>query len=330
MVRITVGRKKSSLDSTLQIIKLIMATVLSSSSSATKTSSAASLLRLYGVPLSQPFRSVAWTLLLHRVSFTIQLTVPGAKTSIGSRNENYLKLTNGRSNVIPILQVEEDGRDGTFTIMESPAILTYICERYGSGAARYSSTDQAHADNWLLPPRASKEKTMVDSYMHWHHSNTRRLTRLTAPTLLPQFNLAIDARHIKLAKSTLTTLDTNWLGGGGGNGNGEQRYLAGTLNPTIADILAYEELSQVHHVVSTDVVDLSSYTNIWCWMQRMKQLPYYEQVHKALETFSSTSSSTSDNMPIQKRLSIANKVGLKAINEAQQDTYKSSNLSSKL
>ena len=174
MVRIIVGRKKSSLDSTLQIIKLIMATVLSSSSSATKTSSAASLLRLYGVPLSQPFRSVAWTLLLHRVSFTIQLTVPGAKTSIGSRNENYLKLTNGRSNVIPILQVEEDGRDGTFTIMESPAILTYICERYGSGAARYSSTDQAHADNWLLPPRASKEKTMVDSYMHWHHTNNTR------------------------------------------------------------------------------------------------------------------------------------------------------------
>ena len=182
---------------------------------------------------------------------------------------------------------------------------------------------------------------MVDSYMHWHHTGTRRgIARLSASVLIPELHTSkIEDHHKSLAESTLTKLNTNWLGGGGNsddaqNANGTNDddnnkycYLAGTDYPTIADILAYEELIQIQHVVSSSIVDLSTYTNVWSWMERMKQLPYHEHVHKPLEVFSSTAGS---DLPLQKRLGDATKAGLKAINEAQ-DTYKgNNNLSSKL
>ena len=41
-------------------------------------------LKLYGVPLSQPFRSVAWALLKKREPFTVKMVVPGMKVSEGT------------------------------------------------------------------------------------------------------------------------------------------------------------------------------------------------------------------------------------------------------
>ena len=298
--------------------------------SASTAATASSKLILYGVPLSQPFRSVVWTLLLKHVPFTIQVTVPGidAKNKASSRNENFTKLSNGRTNLIPILQVVNgDEKDSSsFTIIESPAILTYICEKYPSPTPTTTFS--------LLPPPATKEKSMVDSYMHWHHTNTRRcLTRLPAPTLLPHLGLSISENHMNAAQSTLQSLNDSWLGDGG-NSNMEERplYLAGTDSPTIADILAYEEIMQVKYIVSDDIlndIQLSSsrYENVWNWMERMKQaLPYHEHVHKGLHVFHELSNNTTDNeiMPLNKRLAIANKAALQAINEAQETYHPSS------
>ena len=42
--------------------------------------------RLYGVPLSQPFRSVAWACLMKRVPFEIEMIIPGSKDKMGGRS----------------------------------------------------------------------------------------------------------------------------------------------------------------------------------------------------------------------------------------------------
>ena len=50
------------------------------------------VLTLHGVPLSQPFRSVAWACLQKRVPFVAQLVVPGSTAKMGSRSASHLEF----------------------------------------------------------------------------------------------------------------------------------------------------------------------------------------------------------------------------------------------
>ena len=43
------------------------------------------VLKLHGVPLSQPFRSVAWACLQKRLPFEVALVVPGMTSKMGSK-----------------------------------------------------------------------------------------------------------------------------------------------------------------------------------------------------------------------------------------------------
>ena len=70
--------------------------------------------RLHGVPLSQPFRSVAWAMLQKRLPFDVSMVVPGISTRNGSRNEAFLKMNPTGS--IPMLEDSEAG----VTLFESP------------------------------------------------------------------------------------------------------------------------------------------------------------------------------------------------------------------
>jgi glutathione S-transferase len=263
-----------------------------------------SSLKLYGVPLSQPFRAVAWVLLQKHVPFTVKITVPGATSKIGSRHEAFLSLTEHRTNVVPVLQLEEENVN-SLSLFESPAILTHLCERY----------------QWqtLLPPPATPAKALVDSYLHWHHSGTRTLISLTKPLLRPELGVVgISDKDLEEAHSTLSRLESGWLGP-------QRIYLAGTDEPTIADILAYEEILQTHYLAPQNVVDIkSTYPNLWDWMQRMQTLPYHEQVHRALDVLTSSENSALD---INKRLGAATKAGLLALTEAQATFPSSPNLS---
>lgn len=109
------------------------------------------MLRLYGVPLSQPFRSVAWAMLMKECPFEVVVTVPFmADKPLGSKHESYTSKTKARSDRVPMIQ------DGSFYLVESPAILAYLCESRG----------------WmdLYGPPGSQRKSLIDSYMHWHHT----------------------------------------------------------------------------------------------------------------------------------------------------------------
>lgn len=209
------------------------------------------MLKLYGVPLSQPFRSVAWTMLQHHMRFEIILTVPGMKNKMGTLNESFMAKTRGLSSTVPILEDEQ------LCIAESPAILSYLCERYGF-------------DNWYGNPRSSRKAT-IDSYMHWHHGGTRKLAKLQVSKIRPDLKYTETAKDIEEINDVLRSIENGWLR--------EDAYIAG-LDPSVADILAYEEFAQVY--MTELLPQLDEYPRITAWIDRMTQLPYHAEAHHAL------------------------------------------------
>jgi glutathione S-transferase len=238
--------------------------------------------------LSQPFRSVAWALLQKHVRFQVQLAVPGSPhKKTGSRGEDFRALTGGRTTQVPVLR--DDDNDGeSFVVHESPAILTYLCQKYGW-------TD-------LYPAHDLKQKTSVDMYTHWHHEGTRCLSRLIQPALRP--DLSPQPHHPtreelnEQARAMLERLDG--------------AFLAGTPNATIADILCYGEVAQV---VMLGAASLDGYPNLAAWTARMKELEFHDEAHVALATLGDVVAES--DVPMMKRLGGATKAGLQALDAAQ-------------
>lgn len=248
-------------------------------------------LKLYGVPLSQPFRSVAWTLLLRNVPFDIQLTVPGASSRIGSLNDSFLSKTKGRTGTVPLLEIDDES-----CISESPAILMYLCEK----------------NNWsdLYGAPATPRKALIDSYMHWHHTGTRSLAALIRPYVRPELKLQVTDEDHERARKALESLNNGWL-------QGDDDFIATADEPTIADLLAYEEVAQVK-MTGTLLGEngLKEYPNVSAWVNRMKQLPYHDEVHTAVTVLGNLVEPNDTPMP--KRLGAATKAGVAALKEAQE------------
>lgn len=248
--------------------------------------------KVYGVPLSQPFRSVVWLLLQRNVPFQVKLTVPGATTKIGSQHDSYIKKTGVTT--VPVLQTDE-----TTYIPESPAILKHLCETHG----------------WddLYP----KQPAMVDAYMHWHHSHTRHLSKLIRPFLRPEYPEPT-VQDQERAHEIFTSIHDFWLG--------DAEWIAArhTQHPTmtIADILAYEEMVQLTMTGLITEMD-EDYPAIFDWMERMGQVKHHDAIHACIAELGTLEK----GKDVSKLLGVATKVGLKAIQDAQ-DSYGSS--SSKL
>ena len=249
-----------------------------------------SVLKLYGIPLSQPFRSVAWTLLQLGVKFEVKMAVPGMSGKMGSKNEVYANLTPHGHTQVPLLV------DGDVAISESPAIMAYVCERYGNGR--------------LYAPSGTTQKALVDSYLHWHHTGTRQLARPFACKVRPDLKYELTQKEEERIQHVLKTIDSGWLK--------TSPWIAGSPTPTIADILCFGEVSTV---MLTNLVDLqessSYYPNLKEWTQRMAELPYYKESHMALMTLGDLSQEN-DPKAIQKKLGGATKAGLDALKSAQE------------
>ena len=301
--------------------------------------------RLYGVPLSQPFRSVAWALLLLKVPFELVVTVPGQKDSsssiVGARDPQFRQKTRARSITVPLLEIlppsldtpeidstatttatttstshpqPEDPNTGLSSssssygaITESGAILMHVCEQWDTSGVWYGRSGTLY-------------KATIDSYCHWHHTNTRTLGRLasqyflnakspTTTTVNPTEQEAMHKilhrlEHGWLSRTTTTSTEpilsdhTTVLD----NKDVDDLFLAGGSHPSIADLLCYCEVVQVvwtglvlhgpsndnnNNIIqnhSNDTLQSLSqqYPRLGAWMQRMQQLPYHDPVHAAL------------------------------------------------
>jgi len=247
------------------------------------------MLRLYGVPLSQPFRSVAWALMQHKVPFKVEVTVPGSTGKAGSKAEPFISKPMGRLGMIPMIE-EESG----FTLAESPAILTYLAETRG----------------WPLLPSAAAERARISSFMHWHHSGTRTIASVFANYVRPDMKCSEDELSKRLAKAaqTLETLQNVWLADGG--------FIAGQASATIADFVCYEEVTQVQPHYLNLGVDLTPFPKVVAWCERMSALPMHDEAHVALSALGDLR--TPNEVALPKRLSEATKAALKAYAEAQK------------
>ena len=74
---------------------------------------------VYGVPFSQPVRSVLWLLLIKKMPFELKLINPGSSSEGGSRHPEYLKKF--PTGTIPSYEEPDSG----FFLSESHAILSY-------------------------------------------------------------------------------------------------------------------------------------------------------------------------------------------------------------
>ena len=233
------------------------------------------------------------------VKFEMQVTVPGMTSEIGTKHDEFLTLTPYRHSQIPLLVV-----DNKVGIGQSMAIMAYLCDRHGK-------MDSSNNTLQLYAPPGSTERALIDSYMHWHHTNTRKLTIFLAAKARSDLNVTVgDADH-EMAKNVLATLDQGWL-----SYSPASKFIAGSKHATIADILAYGELSALT-MTNLLTVDPDAYPKLTSWMQEMSTLPYYEAAHKVLTTLGDLSAES--DIPLGQRLTEANEAGFKALKEAQAD-----------
>lgn len=132
-------------------------------------------------------------------------------------------------------------------------------------------------------PLDLKKRTEIDTYLDWHHTNTRYgAAGLVFNTLFAaqlRKNSIVDEKRMKEFETTLNrslkSIDQVFLKDG--------KYIGGLENPSIADLSCYSELASLN-MIGFDW--FSNYKNILEWKSRMEKLQHYETVHRALKKVS--------------------------------------------
>ncbi|MEM7218594.1 MAG: glutathione S-transferase family protein [Pseudomonadota bacterium] len=215
-------------------------------------------LRVYGVPNSQPVRAVLWACLIEDLPFELILT----SQNRDAKTPAFLAQVNPRGTIPAI---DDDG----FVLWESHAILVYLAEKHD------------WHDLWPTDPQA---RARVNQYLHFHHRNTRELVINWSRTLWPSVFKKADPSPGWLARNTFPGLTNNaevrahtleiidgWL----------QRtpFIAATASPSLADIVAYEELGQ-NQPRFANCEDYTPYPAIEAWLERMLRLPHHDTAHE--------------------------------------------------
>ena len=239
------------------------------------------LIKLFGVPFSQPVRAVMWLLLHKRLPFEMVLINPGSKGDSGSRNPGYLAKNPGGT--IPMIEEPDTG----FVLAEAHPIMCYLSNVHGWGDVY--PTDHRH-------------RARVDWYLHYHHRTVREASvGLVAPKI--RKDLDIPATRQMAARAILTraleALETGWLA--------NSRYLAGdTL--TLADFAAYVEIGQLQPDF-TNVYDFTPFANVRRWLGEMKRVDGHDTAHVVLAEIGDVSVSA----PSMETIREANKNALRAL-----------------
>ncbi|KAE9137065.1 hypothetical protein PF010_g1465 [Phytophthora fragariae] len=214
-------------------------------------------IKLYANLISQPSRAAEWVMRLKHLEHELVRTDFGSPTFT---SPEFLALNpNG---LIPVLQ------DGDFSLFEGNAIMPYLAERF-NWTDLYPGDVQAHAK--------------VNQYLHWHHTNARLVTsKVLVPLMHTKQNVATPEEAV-MVKDTptllakLVALMEKFL---------VKDFVAESDHPTLADFAAYCEFVQIELM---GIFDFSGYPKFSAWMQRMKTLPFHDEIHATLDTFLASS-----------------------------------------
>ena len=212
---------------------------------------------IHGAPASQPSRAVCWVCMIKGLPFELK---PLGVDDMG-RDGPLLDLN--PTGQVPTVE------DGAFAIFEMPAILVYLCEKYG----------------WDdLLPTDLHSRARVHQYLHFHHNFTRRVTwELMAPHVtvaFPERMKGTSVEHMlfdpeKLEKGRAVARNVAGLIERGFFADDSAHLCASYA--TIADIACYEELAQLRFA---DLYDFDGFPKIQRWLAEMEQLPFHEQAHR--------------------------------------------------
>lgn len=125
-------------------------------------------------------------------------------------------------------------------------------------------------------PTDLKTRAKVNEFLHWHHASTRVLTtKVVRPTFAELLGASLspeDTTHIEQTTETIarvsSKLETFLV----------NDYVARTKTPTIADFVAYCEFDQLELMNH----DFAAFPRVHAWLERMKALPFYAEVHAPL------------------------------------------------
>ncbi len=214
------------------------------------------MLKIYGVPNSQPVRAVVWTCLMKRLPFEFIMT----SQNRAAKQPEYLTAVNPRGTIPAI---DDEG----LVLWESHSILTYLCEKHG------------WTDLW---PADLAQCARVNQYLHFHHRNTRELVIQWSRALWPAVFEVKDPDAAWFKRNTFPGLQNNvevvensleivegMLS--------RDPFIAGA-SATLADISAYEELGQ-NQAKYANCTDYAPYPNIRRWLVDMEQLPSHAEAH---------------------------------------------------
>jgi glutathione S-transferase len=207
--------------------------------------------KLYGVPLSAPFRGVEILLKLLNVPFEV---VPIDPSKGDQRKPEFLAIN--PLGQIPAIQ------EGDFTLGESNAILIYL--------------QAAHSGTASFYPLDPKLRAKVDQFLHWHHAGTRKVSWLAFGIIFaPSFGIQLPPTFVQEqrdnATKALTTME-RWLTA--------QPYLAGE-EMTLADVAAFPEVDQGRLID----LDLSSYPHVQAWIARLQEVPAFQESTAGITAF---------------------------------------------
>lgn len=236
------------------------------------------ILKIYGVPLSQPVRAVLWLLLYKRERFEFILANPGSTRANGTRHPDFLdKNPNG---TIPFIEDSDTG----VAIAEAHAILVYLCRKHG----------------WYdLYPKDPASCAKIDAFLHAHHRGIRNASvGFFAPSVRKDLHFpepVLDIAHKTFIRS-LRAIEHNALS--------QSRFLVGN-EMTIADLATYVEIGQLQPQF-TNLLDFDPFPNTRRWMIDMAQIEGHDEVHTCLTRLGDLSSQEPDI----KTIIAANKLGL--------------------
>ena len=216
------------------------------------------MLRIYGVPNSQPVRAVVWPCLMKGLPFELVLT----SQNKDAKAPEFLGAVNPRGTIPAI---DDDG----VVLWESHAILIYLCEKHG------------WRDLW---PSDLEHRARVNQYLHFHHRNTRELVIQWSRVLWPAVFAKADPSEAWLRRNTFPGLVNNEDVVARTLGIldamlAEASYIAGPGGITLADIVAYEELGQ-NQPAYANCTDYQPYPNIRRWLETLAGLPAHEEAHE--------------------------------------------------
>ncbi|KAG6587011.1 Glutathione transferase, theta class [Phytophthora cinnamomi] len=216
------------------------------------TSQKTSSFKLYANMVSQPSRAVAWAFKVKGVDYEF-VNVEFDGDLIQS---DEFKAWNPNA-LVPVI------RDGDFSLFEGNAILTYASAKFG----------------WKdLYPTDVKTRAKVDQFLNWHHTNTRLFTlQIVRPAInkargkVSPSDFAVLGKADALIEKEMTLLET-FL---------DKDYIAHTDAPTVADYAAYCEIDQLEMMG----YDFAKYPKVTAWIERMKQIPFHDEVREELDAF---------------------------------------------